>query len=257
MLAIVARKRTIMVRIVKGGRTHYGEVLGILTLDTRFPRIPGDVGNASTYSFPVRFKKVQGASTSRIVSEKGTDQGLLQPFIKGAKELEADGVKAITTTCGFLAVFQEEMSSAVKIPVFTSALLQVPLASRMLKGRRIGIVTADSRALSDKHLEGAGIDRSKIPIGITGMQETKEFGRAIIGDSIDLAIDKAERDTVDVCKRLVASYGDIGAIVFEDANLPPYSKAVQDEIGLPIFDIVTLANLVYHSVVRGVFTGFM
>jgi hypothetical protein len=77
---------------VKGGRAHYGQALGILTLDTKCPRIPGDVGNASTYKFPVCFKTVHGALASRVVSAtKGTDQRLLKPFINGAKELEAEG----------------------------------------------------------------------------------------------------------------------------------------------------------------------
>ena len=32
-----------------GGYTTYGQPIGILMLDTRFPRIPGDIGNAKTY----------------------------------------------------------------------------------------------------------------------------------------------------------------------------------------------------------------
>lgn len=248
-----------MMKRAKGGRTHYGQALGILTLDTKFPRIPGDVGNASTYDFPVRLMKVQGALMSRVISSaKGTDEALLKPFIDAARMLENEGVKAITTTCGFLAVFQEEISNAVNVPVFTSALLQVPMVSSMLgQKRRVGIITADSHALTDRHLKGVGIDQSKINVAIAGMQDTEEFARAILKDATDLDVEQASRDTVGVCKRLLNRHSDIGAFVFEDANLPPYARAVQDETGLPVFDIVSLANLVYFTVVREDFTGFM
>ncbi len=37
-----------------------------------------------------------------------------------AKEVEKEGVRAITTSCGFNAIFQEALANAVNIPVFTS-----------------------------------------------------------------------------------------------------------------------------------------
>jgi len=40
---------------VQGGFNQYGFTVGILMLDTRFPRIPGDMGNAATFPFPVRY----------------------------------------------------------------------------------------------------------------------------------------------------------------------------------------------------------
>ena len=117
--------------IVKGGRTNYGEPIGILMLDTKFPRIFGDIGNAETFSFPVRYKRVVGATPQRVVKE--ADPSLIEPFIEAAKELEQKGVSAITTSCGFLAIFQDYLADAVDIPVFTSSLIQVPLVYRMLK----------------------------------------------------------------------------------------------------------------------------
>ena len=106
---------------VVGGRTNYGESIGILMLDTVFPRIPGDIGNASTFPFPVRYRVVKGASLARVV--KQCDPTLIQPFVDGARELEREGVKAITTSCGFLAAFHPQITSSVNIPVFTSSLL--------------------------------------------------------------------------------------------------------------------------------------
>lgn len=245
--------------LVNGGRTHYGEALGILTLDTRFPRIPGDVGNATTYRFPVRFKRVKGASSSRVISPKnGTDRRLLEPFLRGARELEADGVRAITTTCGFLAIFQREMAETLHVPVFTSSLLQVPVVSRLLGNERtVGIVTADSRALTKAHLSGAGIDESKAPIAVAGMQDSREFTSVFLHDSDQMDVPKVREEVTRVCKRLVSSHRNVGALVFEDANLPPYSRFVQDETGLPVFDIVTLANWVHAALFRESFSGTM
>ena len=44
--------------LYRGGRAVYGQAIGILLTNSRFPRIPGDVGNASTFDFPVRLKRV-------------------------------------------------------------------------------------------------------------------------------------------------------------------------------------------------------
>lgn len=104
--------------------------LGILMLDTKFPRIPGDIGNPDTFSFPVQKLMVKGADPKRVVQEG--DPALLEPFLSAAAELERAGVSAITTSCGFLAMFQQELAARVKIPVFASSLLQVNLVSSTL-----------------------------------------------------------------------------------------------------------------------------
>src|SRR5262249_12091276 len=107
-----------------------GFSVGILMLDTRFPRIPGDIGNARTFDFPVRYHRVAGASPDRVVRGKGRE--LLPLFIRGARMLQGEGVRAITTSCGFLARFQTELAAAARVPLFTSSLLLVPLVHRML-----------------------------------------------------------------------------------------------------------------------------
>jgi len=59
-------------------------------LETVFPRIPGEMGNATTWNFPVEYRIVKGASPQRVVRE--ADPKLLQPFIEGAKDLERTGL---------------------------------------------------------------------------------------------------------------------------------------------------------------------
>src|SRR2546428_11390302 len=115
---------------VRGGFNQYGFTVGILILDTRFPRIPGDVGNAATFPFPVRYHRVSGADPDLVV-RRGAE-GLLPAFVQGARVLEGEGVGAITTSCGFLVKYQQELAAAVRVPVFTSSLLMVPLVHRLL-----------------------------------------------------------------------------------------------------------------------------
>src|SRR5204863_6615950 len=153
---------------VRGGQNQYGFTVGILMLDTRFPRIPGDMGNAATFPFPVRYHRVRGADPDLVV-RRGAE-GLLPAFVEGARALEGEGVGAITTNCGFLVKYQRELAAAVRVPVFTSSLLLVPLVHRMLlPGRRVGVLTVNSATLAPEHLEGAGIGPD-VPLAIAGME---------------------------------------------------------------------------------------
>jgi hypothetical protein len=111
--------------ILEGGANIYGIPIGVLSLESYFAKPPGHIKNASTFDFPVTFKVVKGATTKKVVDYG--DRSLLEPFIAAARELESEGVEAITGSCGFLALFQREIADAVNIPVFLSSLIQVPM----------------------------------------------------------------------------------------------------------------------------------
>ncbi len=239
---------------VNGGRTNYGEAVGIIMLDTVFPRIPGDVGNASTFPFPVRYLTVEGASPQRVVKE--VDPTLLQPFIAAARRLERDGVKAIATSCGFLAVFQRELADAVDIPVYSSSLLQVYTAHAALnKNRVVGIMTARAQSLTDRHLAGAGIQH--IPVVIAGMEGAPAFTETFLEGKPFLDAEQVNGEVVRAAAKLVSEHPDIGALVLECTNMAPYSRNVQLAVGLPVFDVVTLIKYAYSTSVREEFRGFM
>jgi len=230
-----------------GGKNLFGHSIGILMLESKFPRIPGDIGNATTWDFPVLYKIIEKA-TPDIVVRKG-DRRLLEYFIKGAQELEREGVRAITTGCGFLAMFQQELASAVNVPVFTSSLMQVPMVYLMLKqSQRVGIITIYSKSLTEKHLSAVGVD--KVPHIILGTEGGEEFTRVILDDEIELDVEKSRDELIKVAKKMNSDYPDVGAIVLECTNMPPYAAAIQKETGLPVFDIYTLVNMVYQAVVR-------
>jgi hypothetical protein len=234
---------------VRGGPNLYGFSVGILMLDTRFPRIPGDMGNAGTFDFPVRYHRVAGASPDRVVRQGQRD--LLPAFVEGARFLEREGVAAVTTNCGFLAQFQGELAAAVSVPVFTSSLMLVPLVHRMLgPGRAVGILTVDASALRPAHFEGAGITAG-MPTVVAGLETEKEFTRVLLDDQLELDVEAARAEHLAVAGRMVAAHPEIGAIVLECTNMPPYRADIQAATGLPVFDITTLVRMVHESVLHG------
>ena len=76
-------------KIKSKSRSWDGEPVGILILDAAYPCVPGNVGNATTFPFPVRYHEVRGASIDRLLNQR--DPALLAPFIEGAQKLEAEG----------------------------------------------------------------------------------------------------------------------------------------------------------------------
>ena len=232
---------------VQGGRSIYGASVGILMLEAQFPRIVGDVGNAATFPFPVHYKIVRGASPDRVVRQQS--DGLLGAFVDAAKELEADGVDGISTTCGFLAQFQDELAAAVSIPVATSSLMQVELVNRMLgAGKRAGILTISASSLTEMHLAKAHVPPGT-PIGTT--EGGREFTEAVLGNKAELDVEAAREDNVEAALKLQADNSDLGAIVLECTNMPPFAADIQAATGLPVFSVVTLISWLQSSLVPG------
>ena len=229
--------------MLSGGRTLYGLPVGILMLDTRFPRPPGDVGNASTWPFPVRYRIVKGAESRKIIGEGGL--AMLGPFTEAARELEAEGVKMITTSCGFLAVAQRELQAAVRVPVLTSSLLQVPLAARLIRpDQRVAIITSRDH-LTEQHFEGTGWSSKEIPVHVTvlpeGAQMTQVYSSMVPeAPQPEAEQEVLESDLVGAATRTLHDHPDVGAFVLECTNYVPYSGAIRHATGLPVFDLYTL-----------------
>lgn len=227
-----------------GGRTVYELALGVLMMDTRFPRVLGDIGNARTWPFPVSYRAVRGAVPERLAQQE-PDVELLEPFIEGVRELEAEGVRAITTSCGFLAVYQRELAAAVSVPVFSSSLLQVPLAARSIRtDQRVGIITARA-VLTERHFEGVGWSSSEIPVVQVAPAEDSHFCATFVGDALEADVDVLHREVADVTKRLLSEHPSVGAIVLECANFAPFGQTVRRTSGVPVFDLYTLGMHAY------------
>jgi hypothetical protein len=233
-------------RIARGGKAIYGAPLGILMLEARFPRIPGDMGNGATWPFPVLYRVVTGATPEKVVL--GGAAGLLPDFTEAAQELVRLGAEAITTNCGFLSLFQREIAAAVSVPVATSALIQVPWVQATLPpGKRVGLVTVSGSTLSPAHLEAAG---APLDTPLVGTESGREFFRVLIkAEKEDMDVALAEQDVVEAGKELVARHPDVGAIVLECTNMPPYAAVLQAEVGLPVYDIYSMITW-FHAGLR-------
>ena len=239
----------------KSGQAWYGESIGILILNASYPCIPGNVGNATTFPFPVRYKVVREASIDRLLRQR--DPALLRPFIDAAIELQQEGVRAVTGACGFMALFQREIANALEIPVFLSSLLQIPFIRQILnQGQTIGVVTADASALTGDHFSAVGISPDT-PLVIAGMEGQAEFKAAILEERGTLDSDRIQAEVVQVALEMVQKHRDIGALLLECSDLPPYAHAVQQATGLPVYDFTTMIGHVHSALVRTPFQGFM
>lgn len=218
--------------IARGGKAVYGAELGILMLEARFPRIPGDMGNALTWPFPVRYKVVRGASPQRVVLEGAP--GLLEPFIDAARELVAEGCEGITTNCGFLSIFQRELAEAVGVPVATSSLMQAALAAATSPpGRPPAILTISAGTLTPAHLAAAGVPEGA-PVG--GVARGA-FTSAILGDAPEMDVAAARAEMIAAAEDLVAAHPETGAIILECTNMTPYAADIARATGRRVHSV--------------------
>ena len=214
-----------------GGKAVYGASVGMLLLETRFPRIPGDGGNALTWPFPMLWRVVGGATPDKVVRDRG---GIVDDFVAAARELVAIGADGITTNCGFLVLYQDRLAEACGVPVAASSLLQVPWVERLLPpDRRVGVLTVEADSLTRRHLECAGA-RPDTPV--EGTEGGAELTRVLLGDELELDVDRARDDVIAAARRLVERNRDVGAIVLECTNMPPYAAEVARATGLPVYD---------------------
>lgn len=242
--------------LAKGGKNFYGIPIGILMNESSFPRVPGEMGNAWTWDFPVRYRVVKGARFEKVVDGGLPEEELLQPYIEAAKELEAEGVRAITTNCGFVALYQEKIKEHISIPIFASSLLQIPLVYELLpKGQIVGVMTVDSSKLTPQHFACAGA--ADIPKVVYGMQDEEEFTHFMREDRREVDTEKCRQDHIRVAVRMIREHPEVGAIVLECTNMPPWSKDVQEVTGRPVFDICTLTNYVASAFLKQDTFGYM
>ena len=238
------------IRIPKG-QAIGGQAIGIVVIDVWYPMVPGNIANASTFPFPVMFKILKGATGEQIMSG---DPVLLLPIIEGARELIQQGARAIVGACGSFAYYQKEVADALEVPVFLSVMLQVPLILQGLNPRKkLGILAASASALTPRVFEQCNItDSSRLVI--TEAHNLPEF-QVMSGCTGNINPQRLEREVVGHISQFVQDHPEIGAILIQCSDLPPYAWAIQNAVNLPVFDMTNLINWVYHAVVRKPFSG--
>ena len=218
--------------------------LGVVMLDTRFPRPVGDLGNLATWPVPVNIRVVRGIWPDKVVrSAKGLRAGRVTPaFISVVRHLEKSGVAAITTSCGFLVLLQKELQAACKVPVLTSSLLLLP---RLLKEEaQVGVLTISAAALGEEHLRSAGVLRDRVKdVLVQGVDPQGEFATAILGNREQMDLQRAGADVVAAALALKARAPQLRTVVLECTNMPPYAQQIRDATALQVLSLRDLPAL--------------
>jgi hypothetical protein len=230
----------------------YGRPIGIIVLEERIPCPPGTPGNPTTFPFPVCYEVARGVSTSAL---RGSPPAGLESFLAAGQRLIERGAWAIAGNCGLMIVHQEALTRALPVPVLLSSLLQVPLIARLIgPAAAIGVLVSGENSLSAQHLElaRAGTDAR---IVLASMQNKPCFTAAVRDEQGELDFEGVTAEAVEVARALVSEHREVKALLFECVDLPPYAHAVQEAVGLPVFDMTTLIGHFHAALVRTPFTG--
>lgn len=243
-----------MIYSVKPGQVSYGEAIGILAIENYVPYVPGDVANASSYRYPVRFRRVSGVTPDRLFAH---DRSLLETIRDACQELQAEGVRAITGDCGFMLLYQQELAGTLRVPLFLSSLLQLPFMEQLLGPKeKIGIVTANAGALNGQLLAASGLRDAGRAV-VEGLEDAPHFVGAVFREEGELDTGKMEQEVLAAVRKLLSREPDVTLLLLECSLLPPYGAAVREATGLPVFDYLTMIDYLYTAVVKRRFEGFM
>lgn len=234
-----------------GNQKYFGYAIGIATMEIpdgiRVP-FPGCADNASTYNFPVKVRAMEGFPAgwqhnpfTPIKDKNGKYSPAVSIVVETVKQLEKDGVKAITVACGFFSYLQDTLAEEVNVPVFTSPLMLAPMVSRMIgRKKKVGIITACKKLLSEEFLTAVGIDQS-IPYVIAGLDSPDRFYPDFTNP------ESLEKEVVETAEKLMQEHPDIGAVLLECSDFGHASAKINRSLGLPVFDYISLVNYIYQT----------
>lgn len=258
---MTGQTRDVGINHIRARRDHscYGMGLGIIILDDVYPGFPGDVRNASAYPYPIQYEICEGVDIHKLCWEEDKSP-CLEPILKAARRLERMGCRAIAGECGHFSYFQKDVAGCVDVPVFMSSLLQVPLAQAVIGPKKQVGILCNSRHMTDAHLVNVGIDpASDIVIGFCAELGCKEFGNlwnaSTRPDPPEALYDKAEEEITAAAVRIVEAHPRIGALVLECTGFPPFARAMQRGLDLPVFSWGTLLDYAYSVAVHRDYYG--
>ncbi|MCG8358534.1 MAG: aspartate/glutamate racemase family protein [Kiloniellales bacterium] len=210
-------------------------VLGVVMLDTRFPRLEGEIGNPASFPFQTLYRRVAAATVARVVTDEALEPALAEDILAACRALADEGVSLIATSCGFLGSLQAQLEQELAVPVLSSALVLIPFL-RTLHGpaAKIGVLTFDSRRLAPRHFAGW----HDANIAVEGIETGEELYPAIAEDRAEIDHGRAEAEAVAAARRLMARHPDVAVILLECTNLSPYRQAIARATGRPVADLV-------------------
>jgi len=232
-----------------------GYPVGIVYIENiNYPILPGNVVNAYTYDFPVRMKAVPNLTNDRLFRN---DPTIVDDIIATAKSLvQDDGVRSICSACGFFGNYQQQVRQALDVPVAMSSLVQLPWIQNLIRpDQKIGILTANKGSMTKELLESCGVARTDNLV-IKDALGTEEFAtvvnmRGYFNNTI------AMQEITDLAEELVAENDNLGAILLECSDMPPYASAIQEVTQLPVFDFITLIKWLNSGVAQRPYSGWI
>ena len=244
-----------MVSIAKGQNIS-GFPIGIIYIeDVWYPMMPGNIVNGYTFDFPVRLKAVEGLDVPSLFA---AGDEVLESILAACETLKREGVRAISSACGFFGNYQARVAAAMDIPVAISSLVQAPWIAALLKPeQKICVLTADATSVTDKLLESCGItDALKDRLCLKGLQDAKEFSCILEGRGV-FDNGEVENEVVSAALSVIAAHPEVGAVLLECSDMPPYAHAVQRAARLPVFDFTTLIRWLHSAVCQKPYQGFV
>lgn len=232
-----------------------GYPIGIIYIeDVNYPMVPGNVNNAYTYGFPVLLKPVPNLGQKRLFD---ADPTIADEIIALAKDMvQREGIRALSSGCGFFGNFQAVVAEALDIPVALSTLVMVPWISTLIKSsQKIGVLTANAAALNENLFSNCRItDTSKLVV--KDLRHEPEFSCILEYRGV-FDNDKVKQEVVEKAVEIINENEDIGAILLECSDMPPYAYAIQSETQLPVFDFITLIKFLHTSVTQAPYCGWI
>ena len=248
--------------MVTGGHPYQGYSTGILKFDQKlYPMMPGDVGNATSYPFPVLIREVKGLTNNPyppVTTADGVYTETVQLCIDAAIQLEKDGVRCIAMCCGFFSLIQPVIAAHVDIPVLTSPLIMIPVIQQMLKpDLSVVVVTASARLLSQEFFTAVGADLDDRVI-LAGLDDSKIFNAMCMGGTeISIETEDLYADIVSAIDEARARDPAIGAVLLECTSLPPFANEIRSATGLPVFDFIACIEWMHRAVVPRQYSGYI
>ena len=245
----IADREDFLSVIREPARYTAGFPIGIIAIDLVYPKLPGNVVNASTFSFPVMYKKV----SFEIEALFRGDPAIIEQVVDAARQLEAEGARAIVGACGFFAHFQKQVKEAVHVPVFLSSLCQLPMIRAGLRDDQlIAVIAASGDSVTDALLANVGGRSSDCIVFDVGSWES--FAPIRWGKS-ELDNGALTKDIMALGEKIRNEYPQVGAILLECSDLPPYAWAIQRSSQLPVYDFISLINWAAQGAAQKMYTG--
>jgi aspartate/glutamate racemase len=235
---------------LRSGLAVEGYVVGVLHLESRYPLPPGNAQHAQTYPFPVAFEAVPVTDPLALMRGEPSIEPLL---IAACERLVRRGVRVIVGACGSFAYYQKAVAETASVPVFCSVLTQVPLILQSLGRKRLGVICASDSSMNQRIYAACDVaDPSRL--AIAQMKGHSEFDR-MLTQREPMEEARLREQTVAVAEQLARTHSDIGALLLQCSDLPPYAAAIQEATDLPVFDAVSLVHWAQHAAYSPTYQG--